>query len=533
MQVRRITAAGTALLTAVAAALSGCTGPGDDGGDDRDGMVSIEIAEPRHLVPTNTDDADGLQVLGALFAPLVDFDAQHRPRQVAAESIDSPDSRVWTIRLKDGYTFHNGEKVTADNYIDAWNYGAYAPNAQRNSYLFSRIAGYADVQSQQPRAKTLAGLRKVDDLAFTVTLSQPFSEFRAVLGHVAFLPLPAAAWQSEGVLKTGFEDAPIGNGPFRMDGTWQRGTGIDVVRYDAYAGGRPAMQGARFRIYRDPGAAYADVVAGTLDVIRAVPAEKLATAASDLGQRVQRSPGALFQFLVFPAFDTQFAEPAVRRAISRAIDRDGIARSVFGDAQLPVRSFVPPVVAGHRADTCGAACAFDPVKARQEYTAAGGPAVLRLSYNSDGAHKEWIDATCAQLSTNLGVQCVAAAEPTFADLLAKVERKQPVGLFRMAWTMDYPSLESYLGPLYGTGGSANYSGYRNPEFDTRLKEGAAAPSADRAVRAYQQAEDVLARDMPVIPLRFAQNTFGHSTRVRNVVVDPFGRVDLVRIELVG
>ena len=74
--------------------------------------------------------------------------AGHRPRR----SPITPDktTRVWTIKLKPGFTFGNGEPVTADSYINAWNYGAYGPNDQSASYFFERIDGYADLQSVDP-----------------------------------------------------------------------------------------------------------------------------------------------------------------------------------------------------------------------------------------------------------------------------------------------------------------------------------------------------------------------------------------------
>jgi len=106
-------------------------------------------------------------------------------------------------------------------------------------------------------------------------------------------------------------------------------------------------------------------------------------------------------------------------------------------------------------------------------------------------------------------------------------------MFRMGWVMDYPSMENYLGPLYSTTGSSNYYGYSNPQFDTLVAEGAAAPSPDESIKKYQAAEDILAQDMPVIPLRFAQNNFGHSTKVRNVEIDLYSRVDLTNIEVIG
>jgi len=192
---------------------------------------------------------------------------------------------------------------------------------------------------------------------------------------------------------------------------------------------------------------------------------------------------------------------------------------------------VSPVVAGFRDKSCGAACEFKPAEAKAMYQAAGGPKDINITYNNDGGHKQWVDATCNQLKTNLGVNCVGTPEAKFADLLQKVEDKKDVGMFRMGWVMDYPSMENYLGPLYSTTGSSNYYGYSNPQFDTLVKQGSAAANQEEAIKKYQQAEDLLAKDMPVLPLRFGQNNFGHSTKVTNVQMDLFNRVDLVKIEM--
>ncbi|MEU1885082.1 ABC transporter substrate-binding protein [Micromonospora rifamycinica] len=534
MRVRRL-AAWTALPLAVTLGLAACGSGGGSGSgqSDPDAAVRIEIAEPQHLVPTNTNETSGSQVLAALFSPLVDYDEANKPHEVAAESVTSSDNRVWTVKLKDGYTFHNGEKVTADNYLDAWNYGAYAPNGQNSSYFFEKIAGYADLQGDKPAAERLSGLKKVDDLTFTVTLTEPYSEFKSMLGYTAFYPLPKAAFSGPGVLREGYEQAPIGQGPFRMKGSWQHDAKVEVERYDAFPGEQPKVGGVEFRIYQQLTAAYADVLSDNLDVIKTIPTENLSTAGTDLGDRFRQSPASSLQVLAFPTFQKEFSKPEVRKAISMAIDRDEITKSIFKDSQQPARSFVSPVVAGYRENTIGAAGEFDPARAKAAYEAAGGPKRIELSYNGDGGHKDWIDATCNQLKANLGVECVGTAEPKFADLLTKVKAKQPVGLFRMGWVMDYPSMENYLGPLYSTNGSSNYYGYRNPEFDKLLAEGAKAPNEEAAIAKYQAAEDLLAEDMPVIPLRYGQNNFGHSTKVKNVQMDLFDRVDLLKIEAVS
>jgi oligopeptide transport system substrate-binding protein len=114
--------------------------------------------------------------------------------------------------------------------------------------------------------------------------------------------------------------------------------------------------------------------------------------------------------------------------------------------------------------------------------------------------------------------------------LTKVEKKEPVGLFRMGWIFDYPAMENYLGPLYTTHGSSNYYGYGNAEFDRLIAEGDRAATPDEATRFYQQAEDILSRDMPVLPLRYDQNNFGHSTRIRNVHMNVFFLVELLDLE---
>ncbi|MEU4334401.1 ABC transporter substrate-binding protein [Micromonospora lupini] len=530
MRVRRL-AAWTALPLAVTLGLAAC-GSGGDGGSSGSGnsAVSIQIGEPKHLVPTNTTETAGAQVLTGLFSPLVDYDAQNKPYEVAAQSITSSDNKVWTIKLKDGFTFHNGQKVTSEDYINAWNYGAYAPNGQDSNYFFEKIAGYPDLQGKEPKAKEMTGLKKVDDLTFSVTLAQPYIDFRTMLGYTAFYPMPEAAFSAPGVLKDSYEQAPIGQGPFKMKGTWQHDSKIDVERYDAYPGEKPKVQNIEFRIYQQLTAAYADVLADNLDVLPTIPSESLSTAPTDLGDRYQTSPMSSFQFLAFPTFDKDYANPDVRKAISMAIDRDEITKSVFKGSQQSARSFVSPVLPGYRENTAGKAGEFNPTEAKKLYQAAGGPKKIVISYNGDGGHKDWVDATVNQLKANLGVDAVGVAEPKFADLLTKVEKKTPVGAFRMGWVMDYPTMEDYLGPLYSTNGSSNYYGYSNPEFDKLVKEGSAAKTQDEAIAKYQQAEDILAKEMPVIPLRFGENVFGHSSKVKNVQMDLFQRVNLVKIE---
>ena len=135
---------------ALALVASGCSSGNPAGSANSTYVPTFQIGEPQHLVPTNVNESEGNQVLSTLFAPLVDFDDKAKPFEVAAESITSTDSKVWTVKLKAGWTFHNGEPVNSDSYINAWNYGAYGPSGQNNNFFFEKIDGYADLNPADP-----------------------------------------------------------------------------------------------------------------------------------------------------------------------------------------------------------------------------------------------------------------------------------------------------------------------------------------------------------------------------------------------
>jgi peptide/nickel transport system substrate-binding protein/oligopeptide transport system substrate-binding protein len=383
-----------------------------------------------------------------------------------------------------------------------------------------------------PTAKTLTGLKALDANTLQVTLIDPFIDFVSMIGYTAFLPLPKAAFDSNGAVKSGFEDHMIGDGPFKLTPAgWQHNKEIDMVKNDTFTGPKPKVAAVDLKSYLSLSTAYQDVLADKLDVLPQLATSDLATATSDFGDRYKNSPRSAFEFLAFPTYDKAFSNVNVRRAISMAIDRNAQTKVIFNNSQTPARSFVSPVLPGYRPDVCGTACVYNPTAAKALYTANNGPSQIQISYNADGGHKEWVDATCNELQQNLGVQCISKPEAKFADLLTKVEAKTPgVGMFRLGWVMDFPSMEDYLGPLYTTHGASNYYGYSNPTFDKLVAEGSAQLTQNAAIAKWQQAENILAQDLPVLPMRFGQNNYVISTFVSDVFVDLFSAVDLYTIQ---
>ncbi len=336
MNVRRL-AAWVALPVAMAVGISAC-GSGDSGSDNSSGggTVTVGIGEPEHLLPGNTVESNGAQIDVALFTPLLRFkdDGSADYSQGAAESITSTDKKVWTVKLKDGMTFHNGQKVTADSYIKAWNYTAYGPNAQIGADpFFTRIAGFDDMQGESPKAKELSGVKKVDDQTIEITLAAPFVEFEKVLGYTVFDPLPDVAFAADGTLSKTYEDAPVGNGPFKMSGSWDHNQGISVVRYDDYKLDKPKVQQIDFKIYQDQVTMYNDLIAGNLDVQPQIPSDKLASAATDLGDRLMKSPSSYFGFISLPVYDAAYTGRSARHSPWRSTARRSSTRS----SRVPTR----------------------------------------------------------------------------------------------------------------------------------------------------------------------------------------------------
>lgn len=526
--------AGAAVL---AVSLAACGGGGGAGGGSTPGAAaatggtfSVEICEPKSLVPTNTAESCGSQVINALFTPLVTYDpTSFEPKLTGlTKSITTTDNTTWTITLNSGWKFHDGTPVTSDSFIDAWNFAALGKNAQDNNYFFEKFAGYADLnpKSGEPKATQLSGLKKVSDTEFTVTLNGPYSAFKGTLGYSAYFPMPKAAFQD---IKK-YNEAPIGNGPFQMDGTWNHDQSIKVKAFPDYKGTKPKVDGIDFKIYQKLDTAYNDLLANNLDIMTSIPTSQIASAPQQLGNRYQESPNSVFQFLGIPTYDTKYGKVEIRKAISMAIDRPAIIKTIFNGSQQPADDFVSPVIPGYRKGACGESCTFNPQKAQQLLAAAGGLAgnSMTITYNADGGHKDWVDAACNQIQQNLKVTCTGVPKEKFSvmlkDLKAAEQAKTSFGPFRLGWIMDYPTMEDYLAPLYGTGGSSNYSGYSNKEFDALVTKGNEAKTEQEAIKFYQQADDILAKDLPVIPLWYGKNRLAISTKVANVKLDAFSNV---------
>ena len=520
------------------------------------GAITVHGCTPQNpFIPANTNETCGGNVLDAVVSKLVRYNPDTAaPEMDIAEKIESSDNQTFKVTLNKGYMFSDGTEVKAKNFVDAWNWNRYGPNGTLNSYFFDVFegagdldcgtfdkdqgtgendpkAGDPDCKGKPPKAKTLSGLKVVDDYTFEIKTTEKVSNLAVRLGYTAYAQLPDSFFKDDG---KAYGTNPVGAGPYILE-AYNKGSDMVLTKNKDYKGKFPGqVDKITFKIYQDTEAAYKDVQADNLDLLDSVPDSALAGERykTDLPDRNEAKAVGTFASISFPSSkaDKSYDNPKLRQAISMAIDRQTIVDKILAGTRVPATGWVSPIVDGYKAGACGEFCTYDAAKAKALFDEAGGyTGKMTIGYNADGNHKGWTEAACNSIAKALGVECVATPYPDFATFRTKITGEEMKGMFRTGWQMDYPSIENFLAPLYGTGAGSNDSRYSNPAFDKLMTEAAAAADGATANAKYQEAEALLKDDLPVIPMWYGKAVVGWSTKVANVKVTPFGTFDLTSV----
>lgn len=524
-----LTAAGTMLVSVAACGSSSDGKASSDSGSAS--LISVNNSEPQNgLIPTDTNEMGGGKVIRYLFEGLVSFDAKGKQHLEVAESITpNDDATKYTIKLKKGWKFTNGEAVTAKSFADAWSFAANVKNAQKTASRFSTIKGYDELQDANvdPKA-TLSGLSTPDDYTLVVELNKPDSVFPTKLAHQSYFPLPSVAFKD---IKK-FGQAPIGNGPYKFK-SWAHNKNITIVPNKDYKGSRKvANNGIEYRVYTDEDSAYSDVLSSNLDVLDEVPQSAVKTFRKDSGVIAYSQAGSTFEAFVIPERLEHFGNDEEghlrRQAISMAINRDQIVKKVYDNTKTATTDFTSPLVPEYaKSLKNGDNLKYNADKAKELWEKANAikpwTGNFRIAYNADGGHKEWVDAVCNQIKNTLNIDAAGDPYATFSDVRKRVTDRSITTAFRSGWMLDYPSAEDYLNPLYASssadGHGSNDGDYKSEEFDNLLNAALAQTDVSKRTDDFTKAQEVLAKDLPVIPLWYDNVAAVSATNVKNVAFD--------------
>lgn len=377
----------------------------------------------------------------------------------------------------------------------------------------------------------LAGLQVVDDKTFTVELESADPEFAIQLSYAAYYPLPSVALDDP----SAFEESPIGNGPYMMDGAWDHDISIRTVPYSDYGGDNPPdVSSLTFNIYEDSvTTGYLDLQAGVNDFIKSVPAEQIASAQDEFGDRYAESDNTGFYYYGFPTYLEDQYPPALRSALSMALDRQLLIDAILDGTRIPAHSVVPPSLAGSRDTVCDN-WNFDPDGARAAFADFGGLDALGddpliVWFNTSESHQQIAEAVTGQWRDVLGITNIEFQNLEFSEYLPALDNQEITGVFRLGWGMDYPSPLNFLEPLYASYSAppvgSNNTFYNSDVFDQNIADGKAAVAAGGltdGIPFYQAAEDQLCDDTQILPIYFTKNLYAWNDTVDNYFVTAFG-----------
>jgi oligopeptide transport system substrate-binding protein len=143
---------------------------------------------------------------------------------------------------------------------------------------------------------------------------------------------------------------------------------------------------------------------------------------------------------------------------------------------------------------------------------------VRIAFNADGGHQEWVDAVANSIKNTLGIGAAGAPQPTFAQIRTQITDQSITTAFRAGWQGDYPSMLEFLEPLFVTGAGSNDVDYSNLAFDQAVIRAEGAPAIQDSYRMTNEAQQILLRDMPVVALWDYINAAGHSPAVHDVTI---------------
>jgi oligopeptide transport system substrate-binding protein len=499
------------------------------------GVFRLPIGEPAAIDPYQARESEGSNVSRRLFTGLVTFDGNRelnvRPG-VAERWSPNDDCTEWTFNLRSGAKFHNGEEVDAAAFIRGWTRAATGTAGSQVVYHLEQIQGYAPVHAVPPTATTLSGVSAPDPYTLLVKLVASDCEFDKQLVHPVASPVPSVAGAAN---NAAFNDAPIGNGPFMIKpGTkWEHNQRISLVRNENYFLTKPFLDGIEFIILPAQGrleAEYRAFTAGEVDFARIAPAliQQAEATYKPQGSFIKTEQTGI-HYIIPNNARAPFNNPDARKALSMAIDREAINKSVEQGYLTQATSLTSPAFGAYfHAGVCGDWCKYDVAKAK-DYAARGGltPGTrIKLAYNNDGGHEPLVQAWKDQLEKNLGLVVELDGVP-FAEHLQKRDRGD-FDISRAAWSTDYPSTDGYLTPLLQSTSQDNDGKYNNPEVDRLLKLSKAQKNDADRERTIEEIERIaIGRDLALAPTfyRTAYRVFD-SNKWTGVGLDFFERPTL-------
>lgn len=453
------------------------------------GYVVVGLdASPNALDPRMASDASAALILGLVHRGLTTSGPAGEPAPDLAAGWERPDPLTYRFVLR-AARFQDGAPVTADDVVAT----------------YRSLARPAFRVRQRDGLELIAEVVAEDERTVRFTLSQPSAAF-LLATRLAILPAGCAAT----------DECRVGAGPFAL-----AASGVDVVELAAAPIADPAAElpGVAFVISPDSVSRALGLARGTIDLVQNAVEPDLLPWLRAAGLEVVTTPGSTFHYLGFNLRLPELADARVRRAIAHAIDRAAIVEYVLaGNARLANGLFPPE----HWAHAEVPAPTYDPALARRLLDEAGAGTVQVTLKTSTVEVRRRIGEAIAAMLAAVGVT-VEIRPLEWATLYGDV-RRGAFDLFALAWVgIEEPDhyhalLHSEMTPPRGT----NRGGYVDAEVDVLTTTARALPGRAERLAAYARVAEIVARDVPWVPLWWVDNVVVKNKRLLGFVPSPSG-----------
>lgn len=385
-------------------------------------------------------------------------------------------------------------------------------------------------------ASYYGGIKALNDSTVLLTLRRPLT------GLIDALTLPGFGLASPQALITldantvnpttghsPFGKSPVGTGPYRFE-SWDAGTvnldrntGHWLLAEETAAGldkesTRPEV--VHFIEHRTPSGRLRALLRKDIDGFDMVTVDGLRDLVREGQLIVQRDPFSV-SYLGMNSANPLLSDPIVRRAIAHAIDRQKLIGQFYIDGTKEARGFIPPSLGIKTSDTY---YGYDLPKAKELLAQSGytgEPIPFLYPLNIARAYLPLPELIYAELSRQLtaaGLNIVPVPIDWSKGYLGAVLSGEHAGLHLLGYNGSYRDPDDFVGSLFGS--KKNEFGYNSPAARAQILLARSMPNGPERIAAYERLSDLLATDLPAIPLTFPISALAFADRVRSYPSSP-------------
>ncbi len=487
-----------------------------DAGPAPRGDSTLQVAlpeDPASLDPATSAAAVERNVLAQMYDNLVDIDADLQPRPGGlTESYEmSEDGKTYTFTLREGITFHNGERFDAD-----------AVKAH-----FDRLEDeeLASPYLEDFESLGLEEVEVVDPGTVRFRLSRPSPYFLSLLADPAGGGIPAP----EAAARAGrdFGNEPVGSGPFKLE-SWKRGDAITLVRNDDYWNPEAPSAGKLvFRGFADSNSALSQFLSGQLDIIAQVSPQGVREI-EEGGDTVLNQAGISTLRVFFNSTRAPFDDVRVRQAVSAAIGRDTVRRTVMREAAVTAGQPLAPI--GIYETIAQEPPARDVERAKELLAEAGLPDGFEftlLIYADNQEHARAAQLLASQLE-EVGIR-VRIEPMQLSALLEQIsaERDNDYDATLLGGGAGNPDPVPWLYTNFGEHGSSKFGAAKTDAMEQGFQTALSTPDVDARLEALRTVNSEIETEAASqATLWFLSTLTAHQSGVHGVRLSPTGTLDL-------